>query len=450
MKTKRIILFYLFLILAAISFWLQGQSALLHDDEYIFVGRSKFFDYYIAADFNNPLWQSFESYDVPKLGEYFYAGYLKLFAGNQSVDHYLEETGFYQSLNSPVFIRYLENLGHQLEKAPGQYNQSFMNLDWAQLLSLLRKKSIKLYELPAKTLEQTQAILIARQAAFILAIFNLVLIFIVADELDQPPLGLIVVTLLTINTNFREIAVRAMGDTPLLTMTLFSFLLSQVVADKLAQDKKVSLAPLAAAGFVIGLGISIKLNLVLSLIHFLTFLIYSSATKQKALNIFKNCSIVTGIAWLSFALLNPFIWSAPLKKSLFMFQHRLNIFKHQQAYAPDLALNSIQERILAVFNGVFGCDFIGLVFAGLTIIGILVILAKVVQRTRNQPFFDKTAPPLFLNFLLFITIVGLPTIIFVPLDWPRYYFLLTVSSSILAGQGLLKIIFFLKNLFERE
>ena len=41
-------------------------------DEMIWVGRSYFVDFYIKGDFDSRIWQTNESYDQPKLGEYAY------------------------------------------------------------------------------------------------------------------------------------------------------------------------------------------------------------------------------------------------------------------------------------------------------------------------------------------------------------------------------------------
>ncbi len=41
-------------------------------DEFLWVGRSYFIDFYSHRDFHNPIWQTQESYDQPKLTEFVY------------------------------------------------------------------------------------------------------------------------------------------------------------------------------------------------------------------------------------------------------------------------------------------------------------------------------------------------------------------------------------------
>lgn len=45
-------------------------------DEVLWVGRSYFFQFYIHGDFKNRIWQSFTSYDQPKLAEYAFGAWL--------------------------------------------------------------------------------------------------------------------------------------------------------------------------------------------------------------------------------------------------------------------------------------------------------------------------------------------------------------------------------------
>ena len=84
------IIFLLLLLLIGLFYWQEINHNEAHVDEMTYILRGKYLDLYLAGDFDNPLWQTFDSYEVPKLIEFFYGFSTRIFSGSsvsQPVGH---------------------------------------------------------------------------------------------------------------------------------------------------------------------------------------------------------------------------------------------------------------------------------------------------------------------------------------------------------------------------
>lgn len=73
---KKYVLFFLALVLLPIYWWKIYSLPYGFWDEFHWVGKSYFFQFFLHHDFGNPVWQSQESYSQPKLAHYMYGVWL--------------------------------------------------------------------------------------------------------------------------------------------------------------------------------------------------------------------------------------------------------------------------------------------------------------------------------------------------------------------------------------
>lgn len=187
----------------------RAQFRLVRDDEVEFISRGKFLDWYILRDFNKEEWRGFESYDVPKLGEFFY-GLVVRFHFKSTVINYLSSSGFYESEK-------LSTGSWRFEATRGGY--------------------LFITEMPPQILAKSEVILIARKYSIILFVMPLLfLIFLVGKETQGSWFGLISMIIIGSNNLFVNTMSSAIGDS-LLWFFCFLFVYLSILYQKKVEKK---------------------------------------------------------------------------------------------------------------------------------------------------------------------------------------------------------------------
>ena len=416
--------------------WQQSNKTALHDDEIMFVGRSYFLDHYLQADFQNKIWKSFDSYDVPKFGEFSYALLLKSYFNFSSSKEYLSQTNFYNAFSSEEFLSYLNSKGYEKDEVPKEFNSKFMNTEWADFLKFLREeKHTSISEFPETTTKNLKTIFIARKLAVIIAFLNLFLVFLICSKMKNITQGIICIIMLIFNKSFITISTRAMGDGFFLMTILSSFILSQKIIEDYSIKKKFNTPLLLSLGIIIGIGISSKLNAGLALIYFSSLILILIFKNKILINKGIVAIIITTItSYLTFLLLNPFTWTNPIKNSLFMIQHRIEVFKIQQLYFPDIATITLKTKVINTIKSVFFANtnmLWGLILLLSAVLGFSFILKKYLKFKND--FFK-------LSLLLLTVVIAIPTIIFLPLNWLRYYYPIIILVNIFSSYSFVKLL----------
>lgn len=115
-----------------------------HADEYEWVGRSYFFDLLIQQKFQDPLWQSYYSYDHPKLVYYLYGAYLYpsyLYSQESSYTDFLKKFHIIQdgTDDTPSWyaIQYAYKSIDETSNCQNKYCQSILLIDQVRILNII-------------------------------------------------------------------------------------------------------------------------------------------------------------------------------------------------------------------------------------------------------------------------------------------------------------------------
>jgi len=106
MKVKSFLALVGLLLISACTFQLFQLTKIrkFQEDEHIFVRRGIFADYYLSGKFQDPIWQSFDSVDVPKFAELFYGVILRLHAGKDAADYLATVPKFLNPITTVDFL----------------------------------------------------------------------------------------------------------------------------------------------------------------------------------------------------------------------------------------------------------------------------------------------------------------------------------------------------------
>lgn len=428
---KAIFCFFLFI---SLFYFLYRDSNVypFQEDEHEFIRRGKYFELFINGDFKNPLWQGYESYDQPKLPEYFYGLALHLH-GNKDISKYLQVVDFEQRI-----------LGAKTEKWWIKYS---------------RRVQINIDSLPVSIQEKLRPIVQARKVTVIFSFGSLIIIFLIAFQIRGWLMGVISLVLLWLHPLFQLTSKRAMAEAPFLFFLLLGLFFSFWFLDSLykSQAKRLLLFSLLI-GLVSGLATASKLNGGMVLIYFLLLflLIFLFTTFYFLQDIRSNLSskgkigstlsvsvaIIFFLSFLSFVFLNPFTWSNPWKKSLFMISHRITTAKYQQMTFSEDALRSIDRRIIAVFKEVFLPSGDWHIFKTknfpldltLFLIGFVFLIRSFYRNFSQNKKLDRSFLILLWTIVIFTCVM-----IYIPLNWDRYYLPLVPCIVIVQAYAICRI-----------
>lgn len=364
MKTRQWWLI-VFGIVISLIFFLPFVSATttrpLHPDEYIFIRRGVFATYYFTSNFRDPIWQSFDSYDVPKFAELFYGVVTKLAPESSAIE---------------------------------------------------------------------QRILFARQAAVFFALGSFCVLFWLCAQTKHWLWGVLAVSLVGSNILLKESLVTAMGDGPLL---FFSLLYIGCAAQLFATNSSRRFRRMMFCGAALsaGLATATKLNGVINVFHFcLLTLIFFRHDLIRAL---RYVLLFIAGSFLTFFILNPFIWKNPILNLAVMVAARQVSIERQQILFPD-ALSSLSDRLITTYERTLAPQGIYANFANLPAavpVGLLLFLTGFFLLGKEAHATTKTSHfrPRLAIFFSWIVAWLVVTVLLIPLDWDRYYLPVVISVS---------------------
>jgi len=402
-------IFFIFFI----YYLLSGLSLPLHADEYEWVGRSYFFDLFIQGDSQNKLNTTYYAFDQPKLAYYVFgvALYPKyLFEKNQnditSYISFLHLHKLYQdnTQNTPSWNK----VSYEFAK------QNFLG-DWP-------------FTTPCVTTLCPSFELI-KMSRIVNVLFSsltiIVVLYIGWNIYSNIKDSLLLTFLFGINPLIRNWSLQATAD----SIFLLLFCIGLYLILKLKTNSKLKIT--IVFGIVVGLCFSTKIHGILLLILAMVAIsinLLKSWINKKSVNWAIVCRSLVMMLFIfsSFLIvsytLNPFLWHEPQKKYLELFNYRSKVSREQQITYPYSSLPSVISRINAVNKHLFGEMlwinnhnkqeanlFVCMFTAGVFVLG----LGRLVKlRLQN----NNTLVLLFTFFTIYIFMI-----VFLQLDWPRYY-----------------------------
>jgi hypothetical protein len=428
LERTSIFTFFFIAILSFLAFTLlnRANQKMIHEDEVMFLERGKFFDWYVAGDFKREEWQGFESYDIPKLVEFFYGLVLRTYY-RTTVVSYLTEIGFFEN---------------------GELNAG----SWKTTET--RGKCCVLTDMPDYVLEKSPPILVARRFGILFfTIPLLALLYFIGKEANGNIFGLTSMTVIGMNSLFLESMTAAMAE----SLLWFFFFLFLYISLFYFQKAKKSYVQTSILGLTAGLATSVKLNGTILVMFFFLALFLTLAKKAISFRQFiYHAFIFSIVSFAIFFFINPYIWKNPILNSIKIVEHRYLTF-HLLATSDEFshaALNSNGKRLTAVFRRTLSpyADYVNFnsrkwsgtyempVDLLLVAISIFLLLKQQFKNRNllslstlmNTNFMSKRISPKEkihketvvtpLNILLcFLLIIFTLTTVNIPLDWSRYY-----------------------------
>lgn len=403
----RLVILFGLLFFLSLQFFKQSTIIDFHGDEFIFTQRAKFADWYASGSFFREEWRTFESYDVPKFAELFYGFVLRAYSNDSAVNYLVRK-----------------KLIHK--------DSLFTDIKNEELFSTC----CTFHDLPKSVRDKTEVIIFLRHVVILVFVIPLLIfIFLIGYEAGGFSFGFISTLLVGTNSLFIYTMPKAMGDAQLwffsflfLLLTIyFSRFYTNNITNK--RSTKFSLCVvlfLTILGLCGGLAIASKLNGILVLLFLIGYYLYQVFLKQIDLLIgIFHVLFVTLIAYCTFFVLNPFLWSNPISNTIFMAKHRENTFELQQGYFPSDRLTSFTERLGAVFTFTFSAESEYIFFKFdvlhdqkyLFPLDLVLVISSFVLLYANR----KKHSEAFKIVMIFMSVIVVITTIFIPMKWERYF-----------------------------
>lgn len=437
-KTKQLlILVFLFL-----SFYLfyRGTIKTLpirYWDEGYWIGKSYYLDLLIRGDFNNPLWKSNYAFDNPPLVRYIYG--LVLYP-----DYLKTKLKKNKDYDLAMYL-----IGHNLYEISGneylRYKLTNTNfIDWSknQAQNLDAKKMINAY---GEGIKKTIHIIYkVREFNAIILATSVVLVYLTVFLFFGFRVALLSTFLYGFNDLVINSGLRAYSEGVYLLIFNFSFLLMTIV---LVQSK-TKIRYVVIFSILTALLTNTKVNGILVLLIYYALLVMKitySLLKKVKIDLYKQLQIVilsVLIFILVFILVNPALYSNPLKNIKRLYFFRWEISKQFTKMYPDTALFTYRDRFNKIYDN-FLSEKIGGYYSGTTLINVNILLfilglLNLTSRIRKNKSLYHYPFLFFVSFILLQIIV----LSYLTLNWDRYFVLLTfffVTFKSLGIDFLLKI-----------
>jgi len=385
-------------------------------DEFLWTGRSYFFEYYIKGDFKNKIWQSYESYDQPKLTEYAYGAWL--------YPTYLKEKRNEKSLDYKNFL--IKNgFGNVDDRGYNSLEEYFAknNIDGTKAIKIINK---------------------ARLLNVFLLAGSVVLVYLLILQNMNAVTGIIFSGCYGLNYLIINTCLKAHSE------ALFLFTFNAAFLFMNLYFKKKKNIYLILFSIFTGLCVSTKLNGIMLMIIFmiLNIIIFGVIQKNKIKNILFKSILSLSICMAVFWILNPFVYSHPFKNTVYLFDWRMKTATTVQSnlskenYLPNnlLRIKKIFENFYfskqtTNFNGVKIINKLDLPkIYGITLF-ILFIFGLVY--CLKMAWRKNTAAIIMCGSFFIILLMMSYYLI---LDWPRYYVQLVLFFAIFQLLGLFLIV----------
>lgn len=432
----------LFVVLIIYYFSIYKTIPISYFDEFLWVGRSYFFEYFIRGDFNNPIWQNQESYDQPKLAEFAYGAwiyplYIKEYAGSaegsSGYTWYLIQKGL--NLIGDSHMRFLK--GHEYSQLDTQ--------DSGPPAYYVSK-----YGMPGKAL--SSFIYYARVLDIILLVASVFAAYLLVMEYAGFYPALLFFVFYGSNKLVVETGLKAHSEALFLLMFNCAIYAMMRYFTRARQLRYLLLFALFA-----GFCFSTKLNGLLLFAIFFVLNLWVSELFQKnkshedvpskSLSVSHRIkSVLTGcipliIGIAIFIAINPYTHTNPVQNIMHMFLWRMDVksakYEFASAYLPDW-----NSRIHTIFDNYyvikgdrcFNCvafrtpdDMPTEAMPILFVLGIIGFAYSFKRTMQN----DISGAVIVFSFVLTVLITGC----YLLLDWDRYFVHMTLFFVLLQSVG---------------
>lgn len=432
-------------------------------DEHGWIGRSYFFGLFIKRDFNNPVWQTYYSYDQAKLADYLYGlilypDYLReknnIKDKKYDMAKFLIDNNFYQ-IHSPIYERYKQ---HRLDFIKWG-SKPFEDFDVSPqyLINKYGQGFIKTINI----------IFTARRVNVFVLAASMVTIYFITLMVFGRLVALLTVLFYGLNNLVVTASLRAHSEGIFLLLFNLGILLLLIIFGQNKKNHKT----LLLFSLISGLLTQTKLNgiIILAFFNFLIILIILRALFDKNYLFFKKSLlkllIVNLISFVIFVSLHPFLYRSPIKNTLYMYQWRRDLAEKQEE-RPSYKLSSFRERIRKIYTNFLGKedsinynnififrefikrkkDFLSILNTFLFLLGMSISFVRLIGRKR------LTSPLVVLT--VFFILVQIMMGFYLKINYDRYYIQLVFFFVLFQSIGfyhsikfLLKYLFFCWNYF---
>ncbi len=397
---------YLFLFLA-VFYFSNPEASLFHLDEYLFLKKSYFFDLLLKKDFSHPGWQE-ENFDQPRLGTYIYGLALR-FKGIKDIQEWQKENKF------------------NTIKVKGV-------VWWEKLFGE------KFNDFPSELKPAVDLIIYSRRVAAFFGFGSLILLFFLGWLNKDLGLAFFSASVLGVNRLMLYYGRVAMTD----AFQLFFFFLNLILLCfylKFFFQKKIKLLFLCyfLLGLSAALATGVKVIGILSLIYSLMvftvlFFINRRIKSLPAKKLFLGACSTFATFYFLFVLINPQIYSQPIKGFIQMFTVRWQSSVECQGQSGRPVKNKLEglslmvEKLFLPGNRFGNFGFVPMIPLDLLLFsgGAIILFKKAKQRL-------KAKNKLSLEFILlsWFALCFSSLFFYLKNDWPRYYLPLTAALTLI-------------------
>ncbi len=388
-------------------------------DEWSWVGRSYFFQYFIHQDFSNPVWKTIHSYDQPKLGEFLYGAWL--------YPRYLTEKQKSKEKDFDYIKFLIFNGLYKMEECPSGYYRSYK--DKIKLIEFNEEdegmSEYFVHKYGPQSLKTIDLISYARSINIILFALSGVIVYLLVRKRISLFESLILTFFYGFNTLLIMTSLKAHSE------ALFLFFFNgSLISMVLFFFKNKKFIYLFIYSIFTGLCISTKLNGAMMMGVFISFSLYDLIFHHKKtfacfVNSLKNLIFSCLVVFIIFICLNPFVMDNPMQNIAKMYSHRMQVAQEQTKLGyRNYHLSSPIVRIVTIFNNFllskqnikfnniyyFPKNSSSAVLTAFFIFGFIIE----VNLARKRKLVSLIILWAFLNILLFMSEYLL-------LDWDRYY-----------------------------
>ncbi len=338
---------FLFLLFIIVYSYYLPKIPIRFWDENAWIGRSYFFDLFVRRDFSNPLWQSYYSYDQPKLAEYLYGlalypSYIKEKTKHKNYDfiEFLIDNNFYQ-VQSKFYENYKDSKKNFVVWGRRPFEDFDVNSEY-----LINKYGSNFQN-------TVNLIFQARKINILFLATTVILIYFISLLSSNPFIAFFTSIIYGFSNLIVAFGLRAQSD----GIFVFFYSLALLLLVLINKKKKFRLRLLLITLFAVTTALlsQTKLNGVLLLILFdLIFVIRTIIyfCKNKTEGIKKNLLILflsNFIFIITFISIHPFLYDNPIKKIFILFQWRNTVALSQIKQFPNDYLSSYIDRVKQIF-----------------------------------------------------------------------------------------------------
>lgn len=403
-----------FLVVALLvsSFFTRIASTSFYPDESQWIATSQSFEHFVRGDFSAPIWD----------------------------DHYF-------TLTQPPIVRYLIAIG----RLAGGYQIADLNLPWDFELDM--QTNIQMGTLPSEGLLWWSRL----PMALLSALSGLLLFGLTRRAAGR--LAAYIFLALYISSSYLATQLgRAMGEASL----LFFVSLAALAAERALhswhtrdQNTPFSFATwrrpflwFLLVGAFSGLAAATKLNgLAVAGVGVLLcalMLFHPRAGVPHAQRVVWFIRTTAGIFLLAsivFVLVNPYLYKAPITRTVYMFIFRLKEMEYQSSYFHEYHIADLSTRLQIVPQRLlqtcqtFSFPGAWVINTSLLLVGLYALILPAWRTWQRKG-------PWGAGFvLLLVTLAMTPLVLLTPLDWDRYYLLPVVFSTVFIAIGASQLIF---------